>query len=81
MGIYDNTVCRWVREYRRSHNLPSYAEEKGIQARGPQTEGELMNRVKELEKALKKKEKELQEEKEKVLCGRRVQRRGRAFVS
>ena len=30
MGIDINTVCRWVREYRRKNNLPSYAEEKGI---------------------------------------------------
>lgn len=30
MGIDTNTVCRWVRDYRRKHNMPSYAEEKGI---------------------------------------------------
>ena len=29
MGIGVDTVCRWVREYRRKHNMPSYAEEKG----------------------------------------------------
>lgn len=28
LGIDINTVCRWVREYRRKHGLPSYAEEK-----------------------------------------------------
>ena len=66
MGIDTNTVCRWVRDYRRSHNMPSYAEEKGIVRKKPQTEGELMYRIKELEKELKKKEKELQDEKEKV---------------
>ncbi len=66
MGIDTNTVCRWVRDYRRSHNMPSYAEEKGITKRAPQTEGELMYRIKELERQLKKKEKELQDEKEKV---------------
>ena len=41
MGIDTNTVCRWVRDYRRKHNLPSYAEEKGIKRKEPQTEGEL----------------------------------------
>ena len=66
MGIDTNTVCRWVRDYRRSHNMPSYAEEKGIVRKRPQTEGELMYRIKELEKELKKKEKELLDEKEKV---------------
>ena len=30
MGIDKNTVCRWVRDYRREYNLPSYAKEKGI---------------------------------------------------
>ena len=25
-----NTVCRWVRDYRRKHGMPSYAEAKGI---------------------------------------------------
>ncbi len=66
MGIDTNTVCRWVRDYRRKHNLPSYAEEKGIKKKEPQTEGELLYRIKELEKELKNKEKELADEKEKV---------------
>ncbi len=66
MGIDVNTVCRWVRDYRKAHNMPSYAEEKGIVRREPKTEGELVNKIKELEKELKKKEKELNEEKEKV---------------
>jgi len=26
MGIDVNTVCRWVREYRRKHKMPSYAD-------------------------------------------------------
>lgn len=30
MGIDVNTVCRWVQDYRKKHNLPSYAEEKGL---------------------------------------------------
>ena len=66
MGIDTNTVCRWVRDYRRKHNLPSYAEEKGIKRKEPQTEGELLYRIKELEKELKKRDKELADEKEKV---------------
>ena len=50
MGIDTNTVCKWVREYRRKNNLPSYAEEKGIKRKEPQTEAELLYRVKELKK-------------------------------
>lgn len=30
MGIDKNTVCRWVRDYRRKYRLPSYAESNGI---------------------------------------------------
>ena len=66
LGIDTNTICRWVREYRKKHNMPSYAEEKGIVQREPRTEGELMYRIKELERELKKKEKELKDEQEKV---------------
>ena len=42
-----------VRDYRRAHNMPSYAEAKGIAKKEPKTAGELMNKIKELEKALK----------------------------
>ncbi len=38
MGIDTNTVCKWVREYRRKNNLPSCAEEKGIKKRVLETE-------------------------------------------
>ena len=46
--------------------MPSYAEEKGIVKKEPQTEDEMMGRIKELERELRKKEKELSDEKEKV---------------
>ena len=29
MGIDINTVCRWVRDYRRKYKLPNYLEEIG----------------------------------------------------
>ena len=29
MGVDTNTVCRWVRDYRRKNHLQSYAESKG----------------------------------------------------
>lgn len=63
LGIEINTVCRWVRAYRRKNSLPSYAEAKGIKRSEPKTSEELVYRVKELEKELKIKEKQLEEEK------------------
>lgn len=66
LGIDTNTVCRWVRDYRRKHGLPSYAEAKGLKRPEPKSNNELILKVKELEKELKFKEKLLQEEKNKV---------------
>ena len=31
LGVDKNTICSWVRQYRRKHKLPSYAESKGVQ--------------------------------------------------
>lgn len=66
MGIDTNTVCRWVRDYRRKHNLPSYAEEKGIRTLPPKDKLDLKRRIRELEAKLKEKDKEL-DEKNKLL--------------
>ena len=66
MGIDVNTVCRWVREYRRSHQMPSYAEEKGIKGKAPISDRELVQKNKELERELKKQNKQIYEEREKV---------------
>ena len=67
MGIDTNTVCRWVRDYRRKNNLPSYAEEKGIVRRDiAVSDKEMAAKIKELEKQMKRKDKLLLEEKEKV---------------
>ena len=67
MGIDVNTVCRWVREYRRKNNLPSYAEEKGIVRRDiAVSDREMALKIKDLEKQMKKKDRLLQDEKEKV---------------
>ena len=40
-GIDKNTVCSWVRNYRRAHPLPSYAEEQGIMKSVREEESEL----------------------------------------
>ena len=66
MGIDVNTVCRWVRDYRRKNGLPSYAESKGIKAPTPKSEQELLLRNRELERELKIRDKLLKEEREKI---------------
>ena len=66
LGINVNTVCRWVRECRRTHGLPGYAEEKGITRAKSLEKSEQKYRIKELKMKLKKKEKELSEEREKA---------------
>ena len=64
-GIDINTVCRWVRDYRRKHNLPTYEQEKGIK-RQRKTDAELLYEKKELERELKRRDKLLAEERDKV---------------
>ena len=66
MGIDVNTVCKWVREYRKSHDLPTYAEEKGIKTPNPGSTAEFRQKTKDLERELKRTEKLLKEEREKV---------------
>ena len=59
LGIDKNTVCSWVRAYRRKHNMPTYAEEKGIVPNAPPESKDLALKVKELENKLKEKDKEI----------------------
>lgn len=67
MGIDTNTVCRWVRDYRRQNKMPSWSEERGISSLRPSKEDrELSRRNKELEKELKRERKLRMEETEKV---------------
>ncbi len=66
MGIDTNTVCRWVRDYRRKHGMPSYAEEKGLVSRAPKDAVELKQRIKELEAKVKEKEKIIADQDKKI---------------
>lgn len=63
LGIDTNTVCRWAREYREAQGMPSYEAEQRIRR---QSTDEMASKIKELEKELKKKDRELADEKEKV---------------
>ncbi|MRR35253.1 transposase [bacterium] len=66
MGIDTNTVCRWVRDYRRANNLPTYAEERGIAPFSPKPQTESSAKVKQLEREIKRRDRLLAEEREKV---------------
>lgn len=68
LNIDINTVCRWVRDYRKKYDLPTWTEEKR-RRRGNQPAGspDLIWENKKLAKELKVKEKmivELEEEKD-----------------
>jgi len=66
VGIDTNTVCRWVRDYRRDHKMPSWAESKGIAESKPKTEKDLLLQNRNLERENKRLAKNLKDEKEKV---------------
>jgi len=66
MGIDTNTVCRWVRDYRRANNLPTYAQEKGIAPLSPKPLTEDLAKIKQLEREIKRRDRLLAEEREKV---------------
>src|SRR5574344_1675951 len=63
IGVNPNTICRWVQEYRKQNNLPTYEEERRIRKVSVE---HLAAKNKELERKLKQREKELADEKETV---------------
>lgn len=58
MGIDINTVCRWVRDYRRKYGMPSYNESKGIKQAVAKSDKEATRQLKQKDKQIK----ELQEQ-------------------
>ena len=50
IGIDKNTVCSWVRDYRKKKGLPSYAQEKEIRELSPKERNEEDRRIRELYK-------------------------------
>jgi len=66
IGIDKNTVCSWVREYRRKNGLPTYAEEKGIAPLRPTERTDENARIRASEKENSRLRKEPAEEQEKV---------------
>jgi transposase-like protein len=67
LGIDTNTVCKWVREYRRKNNMPSPTVAKTMERSArEQDPGDMKRKLREIENRLKQKEKELTEERENV---------------
>lgn len=60
MGIDTNTVCRWVRDYRRRNHLPSYAESKGIKQAATKADKESNRQLKAKDKRIKELEEEVE---------------------
>lgn len=60
MGIDTNTVCRWVRDYRRKNRLPSYAECKGIKQAATKIDKETNKQLKARDKRIRELEEEVE---------------------
>jgi transposase-like protein len=59
LSIDINTVCRWVREYRKKHGLPSWHEEQNRRTsnRPARKDDEIFWKYKDLEREFKKQRK------------------------
>jgi transposase len=60
MGIDTNTVCRWVRDYRRKHHLPTYSDSKGIKQATTKADKETNKQLKAKDKRIKELEEEVE---------------------
>lgn len=59
MGIDTNTVCRWVRDYRRKNHLPSFDQSKGIKKVADARDKETNKQFKERDKRIRELEEEV----------------------
>jgi transposase-like protein len=59
LGIDKNTVCRWVRDYRRKNHMPSYEESKGIKRVTNSREKESNKQLKERDRRIRNLEEEV----------------------
>jgi len=67
IGVDVNTVCKWQRDYRKKHGLPTWAEERGMKPlREKKTEGALLYEKRELEKEIKRQKKVLDDKQETI---------------
>jgi transposase-like protein len=59
MGIDTNTVCRWVRDYRRKNHMPSYEQSKGIKKVTDHYDKEVNKQLKERDTRIRNLEEEV----------------------
>ena len=59
MGIDTNTVCRWVRDYRRKNHMPSYEQSKGIKKVTDHYDKEVNKQLKERDNRIRNLEEEV----------------------
>jgi len=59
MGIDTNTVCRWVRDYRRKNHMPSYEQSKEIKKVTDHYDKEVNKQLKERDKRIRNLEEEV----------------------
>lgn len=60
LGIGRDTVCRWMREYRKVHQLPSYTEDQGIKQRATKEQREAQRQSKQDKKRIMELEEEVE---------------------
>ena len=60
LGIGKDTVCRWVREYRKRHQLPSYAESQGMKQRVTKEQREAQRQAKQDKRRIQELEEEVE---------------------
>jgi len=66
IGAGKAVVYKWMQDYRKKHGLPTAAEERGLKPLKKKTEAEILYEKRELEKELKRKNKELADQKETI---------------
>ncbi|MCL2526037.1 MAG: transposase [Coriobacteriia bacterium] len=66
LGINKGLLYKWVQDYRRDNNLPTWAEQQGIKPMRKKSESDLLYEKKELERELKRQKKENEDHKETI---------------
>lgn len=60
LGVDKNTICRWVREFRRKNKLPSYQEEQNISGKSARDAKAQMLKMKEDKRRIMELEEEVE---------------------
>jgi len=60
LGIDKNTICRWVRDYRKENKLPSYQEEQEIRGKSARDNKAQILKIKEDKRRIMELEEEVE---------------------